>query len=213
MRLFTEFGVKVINNHTSEMRIKFIIIAFICLFSAHIFGQKTEKGKIGIGYSFGGVSLLSENDFAKSLTPNSSSAASLIYLYPLKMNLELESGLTYSLFNFNKNSETEADTKEFNGNMSLIDLPIGVRATFGKYFFINGGGLIDFTLSNSLPIRSQSGIGLYGGLGIVGDFDFGGSIFLNPYVKLHSLIPFSSWKGQDRILETIGVKFGFTYKL
>lgn len=191
------------------MKLRTVLIVLICLFSTYGFGQ----GKVGLTYSFGGVSLLSKKEYAKELSPNSSSTVGMVYLYPVKDGLELESGLTFSLFNFSERSDTETDIKDFDGNISVIDIPVGVRATFGKYFFLNGGGLIDFTATNSLPISSQSGIGLYGGLGIIADFDFGGSLFLNPYVKLHSLIPFGNWKGQDRILETLGVKIGVTYKL
>ena len=48
--------------------------------------------------------------------------------------------------------------------------------------------------------------------GIKYDFRFGGSLFFNPYGKIHSLVPFGGWKHHDRILES-GWKFGFTYKL
>lgn len=211
--MFSEFGTKVINNQTLNMKSKTVLTILICLLSTNVFGQISEKGKVGFSYSFGGVSLISKKDFSKELTAKSSSSVGLVYLHPLKQGLELESGLTYSLFNYIQKADPEVGGNDFDGNISVIDIPIGVRATFGKYFFINGGGLIDFTATNSVPISSQSGIGLYGGLGVVADFDFGGSLFLNPYIKLHSLIPFGNWKEQDRIFETLGVKIGFTYKL
>ena len=211
--MFSEFGTKVINNQTLNMKSKTVLTILICLLSANVFGQISEKGKVGLSYTFGGISLISKKDYAKELSASSSGTVGLVYLHPLKQGFELESGLTYSLFNFNQKTDTETGGNDFDGNISVIDIPIGVRATFGKYFFINGGGLIDFTATNSLPISSQSGIGLYGGLGVAADFNFGGSLFLNPYLKLHSLIPFGNWKEQDRIFETLGVKIGFTYKL
>lgn len=195
------------------MRIKIVLTTLLFLFSINGFGQTSEKGKIGLTYSFGGVKLLANQAVSKELTPNNAETVGIVYLHPLKSGLELETGLVYSLFGFSKPSATENGANEIDGKISVIDVPVGVRATFGKYFFLNGGGLIDFTPTNSLPISSQSGIGLYGGLGVVADFKFGGSLFLNPYVKLHSLIPFGNWKDQDRIFETLGVKIGFTYKL
>lgn len=193
------------------MKSKLYFSILVCLLPAIVFGQFSERGKIGASYSFGGVSLLRQQDFSKNLSPTSSKTAGLVYLHLVKENLEFETGLTFSLFSFYE--KTDAETKDKMGSITLVDIPFGARATFGKYFFINGGGLLDLTTTNSSPISSQKGIGLYGGLGVVADFDFGGSIFLNPYAKLHSLIPFESWKGQDRILETLGVKIGMTFKL
>lgn len=196
------------------MKSKIILLTFTTLLSVTTFGQNLGKGSIGLSYSFGGVSLITKKNFVKELSANSSRTVGLVYLHSLTQGVELESGLTYSLFNYyNRKTDSEIGENDFNGNICIIDIPIGIRATFGKYFFINGGGLIDFTTTNSLPISSQSGIGLYGGLGIVANYNFGGSLYLNPYLKFHSLIPFGNWNDQDRIFETLGVKIGFTYKL
>lgn len=208
--MFSEFKVKLINSQPTKMKSKFIITILIFMLAFNVFGQVSEKGKIGLSYSLGGVKLMSNTDFTKDLKAKSVESVGLIYLFPLKQGLEMESGLNYSLFHFSKNAELASEN--FEGSMSVIDIPIGVRATFEKYFFVNGGALLDFNTANSLPISSQSGIGLFGGLGFNYDFKVGLSLFANPYVKLHSIIPFGKMANHQRLMDA-GVRIGVTYRL
>jgi hypothetical protein len=50
------------------------------------------------------------------------------------------------------------------------------------------------------------------GLAVKYDFDNGISVFVNPYSKIHSLLPFQLEQDPQRILES-GVRIGFTYDL
>ena len=81
-----------------------------------------------------------------------------------------------------------------------------------KYCFINGGLLLDIDAGTSRPIDSQTGIGSVMGLGIKYDFKSGFTAFVNPYYKLHSLVPFSSGDNHQRIMES-GFRFGLMYSL
>ena len=62
------------------------------------------------------------------------------------------------------------------------------------------------------PIDGQTGIGSMLGLRIKYDFKSGLSVFVNPYYKMHSLVPFSSGDNHQRLMES-GFRFGLMYQL
>ncbi|MBV5348356.1 hypothetical protein JZU61_01600, partial [bacterium] len=80
------------------------------------------------------------------------------------------------------------------------------------YFFANGGLFFDLDMNNSSPIDSQTGIGGLLGLGAKYDFNYGVSIFVNPYLKFHSLISFSSDDNKQKVHES-GFRVGLNYNL
>lgn len=196
------------------MRLKFILPVIIGLCSVFVSAQTVENGKIGLTYSLnGGTSVLQPAlDGAASHEITAANSIGLIYLKPINNWLEWETGLTYTLYKVTTTSSPMPEVTTRNSTLSLIDIPIGVRAGFWKYFFASGGLLLDLDMMSNSSISSQTGIGLMLGLGVKYDFSFGGSLFINPYGKLHALLPFSSDKHQDRILES-GLKFGITYQL
>ena len=195
------------------MKLKSVFSLIIGLLPIFINAQTTEKGKIGLNYSLnGGTSVIQpalEGAASKDIT---AAGIGLIYLKPINPWLEWETGLTYTLYKVKTTSSPVPEVTTRNSTLSLLDIPIGVRAGFWKYFFASGGLLLDLDMMSNSSISSQTGIGLMLGLGVKYDFSFGGSLFINPYGKLHALLPFSSDKHQDRILES-GLKFGITYQL
>lgn len=105
------------------------------------------------------------------------------------------------------------DNESYNTNVSLIDIPVTLRANFLKYFYANSGVLFDIDISDSNTIDDQSGIGAMLGVGLNYDFGFGASIFINPYIKMHSIIPFSQEGSIHQRLTESAVRFGITYQL
>ena len=196
------------------MKLKSVFSLIIGLLPIFINAQTTEKGKIGLNYSLnGGTSVIQPSlEGAASKDITAASGIGLIYLKPINPWLEWETGLTYTLYKVKTTSSPVPEVTTRNSTLSLLDIPIGVRAGFWKYFFASGGLLLDLDMMSNSSISSQTGIGLMLGLGVKYDFSFGGSLFINPYGKLHALLPFSSDKHQDRILES-GLKFGITYQL
>jgi hypothetical protein len=173
--------------------------------------QNHESGKIGLAYSINAGSIFNNPLPGSSVKYSVSSASGfeLIYFYPTSKSIEWETGVNYSLFNISSKQATLLDSTY---TISVVSLPIGVRASLDKIFFINGGLLFDFDMNSYAPVSHQTGIGMYAGLGGKYDFKFGGSIFVNPFVKIHSLIPYTSWKNHQRLFDG-GVKIGFTYQL
>ena len=97
--------------------------------------------------------------------------------------------------------------------MSLISIPLVLRANFSKIFFINAGTLIDFDFAKDNEIiDNQTGMGFTIGLGVKYDFKCGISVFANPFLRLHSLIYFVPDKLHNRLCDG-GVRFGITYNL
>ena len=77
---------------------------------------------------------------------------------------------------------------------------------------MNGGILLDIDVSQDSPIDSQTGVGALLGIGAQYQFGNGVGIFVNPYTKIHALVPFVSESYHQRLLET-GVRFGVTFVL
>ncbi|MFA5655467.1 MAG: hypothetical protein WDA37_01840, partial [Dysgonamonadaceae bacterium] len=95
-------------------------------------------------------------------------------------------------------------------DLSLINIPITVRVNFANYLFVNGGLLLDFETSSSNNIDKQSGVGAVIGVGAQYEFNNSLGLFINPYAKLHALLPFPAETYPQRLLEW-GVRVGVTY--
>ena len=135
------------------------------------------------------------------------------YVFPCNHWLDIESGLEYSEHTILITpAPTGTPVFQHQENFSLLNIPVTARLNFLKYFFINGGVMIDIDASTSSPIDSQTGLGGMLGIAAKYNFKFGMSVFVNPYTKSHALIPFSSGKYPQRLMET-GIRFGIEYQL
>jgi len=138
----------------------------------------------------------------------------LSYVSALNKWLEIESGIEYSRHHIiiQPNLPPNIDAFPRKASFSLINIPVTLRANFLKYFFVNGGLILDVDASLNSPIANQTGIGVLLGLSVKYDFDAGVSVFVNSYSKLHSLIPFQTENHHQRVLEN-GIRIGFSYDL
>ena len=176
-----------------------------------------KNGKIGITFSSFG-----ENDVFRfesvegdaSYTSDYFYSLGINYVYSLNKWLEAETDIEYSKHNivikpaFYPGRDNTSHKEDF----SLINIPVTLRANFLKYFFVNGGLFFDVDASLNSPIDNQTGIGALFGLALKYDFKSGISAFVNPYTKVHSLIPFMPDNYQQRIWEN-GIRFGLTFDL
>ena len=108
------------------------------------------------------------------------------------------------------NLPPDENNTPYQSNFKLFSIPVTLKMDFMKYLFVNGGCLLDLDTSPSRPIDNQTGLGVILGVGIQYDFKFGGTIFANPYLKCHSLVPFFSDRYHQRLLES-GIRIGFMY--
>lgn len=178
---------------------------------------KSNNNKIGITFSSFGkndVFRFDELDGAASYNSDYFFTIGINYVQAINKWLEVESGIEYSKQSIitEPNLPPDMDNSSRKTNFSLINIPVTVRANFLKYFFINGGLIVDFDASKSSPIDNQTGIGALCGVSVKYDFKNGISAFVNPYTKIHSLIPFVDTKYHQRIWEN-GIRVGITYDL
>lgn len=176
-----------------------------------------KNGKIGITFSSFG-----ENDVFRFAALDGDAGYSgahfytlgIIYVYPLSKWLEAETGIEYSRHSIviQPNLPPGMDDSSRKENFAFVSIPVTLRANFLKYFFINGGLMVDIDGSSKGSIENQTGIGVLLGLSTKYDFDFGISAFVNPYTKIHSLIPFQGEQYHQRIWEN-GIRIGLTYDL
>ncbi|MEL6538629.1 MAG: hypothetical protein AAFQ98_24635, partial [Bacteroidota bacterium] len=171
--------------------------------------------RLGITYSsFGDNDVIRFQSLAGAASYNEDSffSVGLNYLYAIQPGLYLETGLEYSAHSMTifPNVPPGSEIEPYPTSLSLIGVPLTVRAVFWKYLFLNGGLLLDFQTASDNELDSQTGIGGLLGLGLNYDFKFGGSVFVNPYLKAHALVPFTNERYPQRLMET-GIRMGITY--
>jgi len=199
----------------------FITLAILFINQSLLIAQENETrlsaNKIGITFSSFGendVFRFDELDGAASYNSDYFFTLGINYVYPLNKWLEAETGIEYSKHNIiiEPNLPPDMDNSSRKANFSLINVPVTLRANFLKYFFVNGGLIVDIDASTNSPIDNQTGIGALIGLSAKYDFKSGVSVFVNPYTKIHSLIPFLDTEHHQRVWEN-GIRIGITYDL
>ncbi|MCP4553418.1 MAG: outer membrane beta-barrel protein [Bacteroidetes bacterium] len=198
---------------TIPILISLVFISNLCLSQE----SNNDKGsnRIGITYSsFGKNDLMQFQSLEGSASYDSDNffTLGLSYLHPFNEWLDLETGIEYSEHSVIINLPPNIDGESYKSDFSIINIPIAVRVNFLKYLFLNGGLVIDIDVSKESEIDSQAGIGGLLGLGVNYDFGCGASVFVNPYIKAHSLISFSGENYPQRLMET-GIRIGVTYNL
>jgi hypothetical protein len=172
-------------------------------------------GRIGVTFSsLGAEDIYGGNNPNYSLDGKSFYALGATYIKGMNKWLELETGIEYSKHKIKMTSNLYPGMIVFmrtqETELSMFNIPVTLRANFLKYFFVNAGLLIDFDVSGkSIYLDNLTGFGGIAGFGVNYNFDFGLSVFLNPYIKAHSWI---NIKDQQKILEK-GFRLGVTYDL
>jgi hypothetical protein len=170
-----------------------------------------------IGFTFSGLGKYDVVSFEKMDGAPSYEGAKffsmgIVYLHSLNHFLDLESGIEYSSYSLLVKPAPGINSPALTCDFGIITVPLQARINFLKYFFIDGGVILSFDAGNTIPIDSQTGLGGVLGAGIKYDFKNRLSLFVNPYLKIHSLLPFSKEEGQQRILESCW-RLGITWKL
>lgn len=196
----------------------FIFLFLFCL-SASISAQNNsedKKNKISVYSTFlGGNDVFQFEDVDGGGSYDSRSIFNIggSYTYRLSRMLGLEAGLEYSKLNYKYTPEFFGEPIPITrkgGNIGLFSVPVALNVYFGKYIFVNTGAIFDFQIKDNDYVDKQTGVGAILGIGAKYDFDSGFSVFVNPYYKMHALIPFSSEKYHQRVGE-YGLKIGASY--
>jgi hypothetical protein len=193
------------------------LLIIVCLPAAQTLlnAQTKFDNKIGITASSLGVNDIFGDlgDANYSVEGKNFFTLGATYIRGFNKWLNIETGLEYSRHNISVARNDFPGTTVFmrtsETQLHLFNVPATLRANFLKYFFVNGGILIDIDISNDMYLENQTGIGGIVGVGVNYDFDFGLSLFLNPYIKAHSWIDVGT---RQKILEK-GFRLGITYDL
>lgn len=137
----------------------------------------------------------------------------LVYFYQFTNKWSFETGLDYGKYTVDIEPAPNPliDLAPRETSLGLVSIPISMRYNIWEYFFLNAGALIDIQIEDPESVDDQTGIGALLGVGVKYDFKWGTSIFLNPIIKAHALLPFSKERYHDHLLES-GLRFGITQK-
>lgn len=192
-------------------RIKLVFLSIIITFSTFSFSQT----KVGIGFSPFNAGAFFPKKLIGASTNDvlSSNALSLQVLKTIDSNLEFEVGIDYTLFYIETSAaviDPEIETSSYESQLAIIQVPLAIRYNADQYFFLSGGVLLDFDTNSTAPVSSQSGVGLLATAGFQYPFSNGVALYVNPFLKFHSLIPFSNWNNHQKLVDR-GVKIGLSY--
>lgn len=205
------------------MKAKIFTLGMAMLFSCPLLAQGV-KGSIGLTFSAFG-----NNDVANAAGSTLACGSSydgkrfytlgLSYIYSFSPLVDVETGIEYSSHTITTvparkrpKLSSNVDATSYDERLSLISIPVTARINFLKYFFINGGAILEWETKASGPIDNQSGIGAIGGIGAKYQLNNGLGAFINNYYKFHALVPFSAERDEHRwkIIEG-GIRVGITY--
>ena len=194
-------------------------LIFFLTFSVHAQEREREHNKSSLGItfsSFGDNELVRLNDAVgfPGTTGKKFYTLGLNYLLPLNRTFDLETGLEYSYHKImvDPNLPPSLDQPDYPIRMHIMTVPVAARLNFLKYLFFSAGGMLNLDLSNPGEADTQTGLGAIASLGVQYDFDFGMSIFINPYIKANGLLPFAPDDHQQRLMVS-GWRFGVLYQL
>lgn len=197
---------------------RFLLIGLLLLSGVGLNSQTKIFNDAKVGVS---ITTLGSNEFFKRSEVDGGGSYKGLNMFSMGLNLikplnswlDFETGLEYSKHNFrNSTPFTGTPVTSSDVSISMIDIPLTLRANFLKYFFINGGFTLDYNADLSSSINSQTGIGYVLGIAAKYDFKSGFSIFVNPYSKMRAIIPFARNRFKETISES-GIKIGVTYDL
>lgn len=170
-----------------------------------------ESNQFRIFYGFSDSALLRNNDLVcgVSFSNHNSREYGFKYLRSLSDKLSVETGVNVFNSEIKQSAGLTATSVSLRQEkLSLTSIPLYVSYSLGSYFFINGGPTFDFQ-NRAESFDSQSGIGY--GFGIGANYRFNAFfIYLNPYFKQHSFIPFEK-ENYPQKLKRIGVQIGIGY--
>lgn len=195
---------------------KKLLIIFLVLISFAASAQESSRNSYGLVVGAGSASVIRASlEGAPNLDLQRNFELGANFYRQIGPKLKFETGLVYHYNKLTQKSVFSPDVPQVTTqyDVHLIYLPAFLRIKLSKYFFVNGGGMVDIDISNSMglsnsrALNNQSGLGV--GLGIGGEVAVLHKFYLqvNPYLNLHGVLPVQRENYPGRILDA-GIKVG-----
>ena len=165
------------------------ILVFTCL---NLFSQETQKDSYGISIGSGqsGLYTLGKGYIGgPDYIGLRSFEAGLNYYHPLNKFLYFESGIYWhhNKIKITPNFYPGVDMTPNYTKLNLFYIPLNLKLMFLKYFFIDGGMLLNMDVSTHSDISNQTAIGADFGMGVEIPVFKHYRIIINPYINIHEL--------------------------
>ena len=172
---------------------KKLLATFTLLFiTLNLFSQDVNKDSYGISIGSGqsglytlGKAYVGGPDYEGL----SAIEAGFNYYHPMNKFLYFESGIYWhhNKIKITPNFYPGADMTPRYTNLNLFYIPVNLKVMFLKYFFIDGGMLLNMDVSTHSDISNQTAIGANFGLGVEIPVFKHYRIIINPYVNIHEI--------------------------
>ncbi len=196
-------------------------ILTICLIfqTLYLFSQQENANshniKIGLGFSYFPVTgvqrFFGRDEHVPEIHGKKFYSAGISSIYSFNINLAIESGAMFGKYYVNV-VPWGPDRTGYIEDVSILYLPLSLRYSFAKFVFITSGLLFEFDISEPGELQNQSGIGLMLGPGFYYEYRNGISLYINPFLNVHSLISYDYGLNSDKIFEG-SIRLGFLYRL
>lgn len=144
-----------------------IFCVFVIIISTQI--VYAQNSAVGISYDHifgGGATRLAQYDGFGSYHFQKGYKIALHYSYQLKDNFRITSGLQHQeQWMQSRNLSTTGELRTRDIKVETINIPFYANLTFLKYFFIEGGPLLNIQTNKPYGVDQQTGIGFSGSLG------------------------------------------------
>ena len=191
------------------------ILTFLCFLSfCHAFAQDNKMNNIGFFLGFGSSQVVHTSlDGGPSFDGKSSLHYGLSYSKYINRNLAFETAISYLETEIERQAGAIPNiglSQKKQLPLELVNLRAGLKFSFLRFLFVNGGLLLDFEVENEI-IDHQTGIGLGVGIGAEYIFTSGLNIFVNPYLNQHAILPFQKESYHQRLMDG-GIRLGVGYR-
>lgn len=192
------------------MKKTLLTTVFLLIFSSEAFSQLPDEISIYAGINNGKIGVFQDDlTGGGSVHPENSFEAGVQFLLYLTDELSLETGVNFFRSDVIIHSAPLPEITTRNESLEITSIPVFANFSFLNYFYLNGGPVMDFQLSEN-TLDSTSGIGV--GFGAGAKYHFNNFlVFLNPNFRIYSVIPFEE-ETNHRKLTSLGLRLGIGYR-
>jgi opacity protein-like surface antigen len=187
-----------------------LLIAFTI--AAHFLYSQNHSVGLSYGHVYNGaLRTFVPMDCGPTYVYNNGIQYNVNYRYKFSNKIALVSSLQYQHNEVESRSTSPAgETQSYAFDVNNLNIPILANLSFWKYFFVEGGPLLNFEIDSYGP-NSQTGLGF--SLGAGAQYDLGKlNFFLKSQNQIQTLIPFN-WDGRQDKLITNSLSIGIFYQL